>query len=120
MLPEAEFRVESLDDTVTLAGGGFQFPAVHNRYRAPYVFYGSIFLQRGGRSAYGGPTRPQHGCEEIVGHGNHGRIDPVLSHQQPSRQAHFNEMQAVTCNRLCNLHALNCGVAAEHHLKLWS
>ena len=119
MLPEAEFRVEPLDDPVALTGGGFQFPAVHNRYRAPYVFYSSILLQDGGCSAYGRPTRPQHRREKIVGHGNHGRIHSVLGHQQPSRQAHFNEMQPVTSNRLRDLHTLNRGVTAEHHLKLW-
>ena len=52
--------------------------------------------------------------------GQRPRIHSILSHEQPARKALLNVVQPITRRCLCNLHALNCGIAAQHQLKVWS
>ena len=66
-LIQSEVALKPPNSFVAFTRGFFEFPAIHNLYRASHVFYDSFFLQYGRCHAHGGPVGAHHGRNEIVG-----------------------------------------------------
>jgi hypothetical protein len=120
LLSQSEVILELLSDTVTLAGGSFEFPAVHNLHCASYVIYDSLLLQDCCRQAHRGSVGTHHGRNEIMGDRKYSQIDPILSHQQPPREALLYIVESIARCGLCDLHPLKPGMPAQGHLQLRS
>ncbi len=87
LLSQSEVILELLNDGVTLTGGVLEFSAVHNLHCTSHVFYDALLLQYCRCQAHRGSVSTHHGRNEIVGDRKYSQVHPVLSHQQPSREA---------------------------------
>jgi hypothetical protein len=79
-LLQAEIAIKVLDHSVALTGGFFQTLSIKDLYIATGVLDHAGFLQNAGSQGNARPTGSQHLGQEIMGHGERTRVNPILAH----------------------------------------
>src|SRR4029077_9107800 len=115
-LSQSKVILELLNYVIALAGGVFEFPAVHNLHSTSRIFYDSHFLQYGRCHAHRGSVGTHHGRNEIVADRKHSGMHPILSHQQPPRKTLLYVVQPIASRGLCDLHSLKPCMPVQYHL----
>jgi hypothetical protein len=117
---QPQLTVQLLDGAITLAGGCFEFLAVHDVDGGPTVLDGFVLLQNSSRKCDRRAVGAEHGGEEIVRERKATCADPVVGHEQPAGQSLLDFVEAIAGGGLRNLHALEDSVAIQAHLELGS
>src|ERR1700724_4420128 len=98
-----------LNHSIAFAGSLLQILAGYYLDSAAHVFNQAIAFENTGGQSHAGTSGAQHLRQEFVSERQKFRIDPILAHQQPARQALVYIMKAVAGGELRNLHSLHEG-----------
>ena len=107
---------------IALARGFFEFLAIQDARFSAAIVDDSGFLEDASGHGYTRAPGPQHAREQIMGEWQDFHTNPVLSHQEPARQALVHFVQTVAGSDLLGLQRLQIGKAGQQplpHGKFW-
>lgn len=93
-LLEVNLTVELLNDLIALTSRPFELLTIQDPYRTSRIVDDLFSLQILRCYADAWAVSSKHGGKKVVSHGNETRINSVLRHQQPPRQASFDVTQS--------------------------
>ena len=102
-----------LDHAIALAGSFFEGFAIQYLHGTAHILNEPRIFEDAYRQRYAGTSGTEHLGKKFVGKRKQLRIDAILTHQQPARQALLNLMQPVASRKLGDLHPMHQSEAAE-------
>ena len=111
-LSQAQPAIKVLDHPIAFTSSLFEAFAVHYLYRAAQILNHTGAFQSSRRQSDAGTPGAEHLRKEFMGQRQQGRIDSILTHQQPACQTLFDLMKAVASGELGDLHAMHQGETA--------
>ena len=102
---------------IALASGIFEFFAIQNMHFSAAIIDDPRFLKDASGHGYAGATRTQHAGHQFLREGQGVHANPVLRHQEPTRQALVDFVQPVAGSDLLRLQSLEVGETGEESLE---
>ncbi len=103
----SNFGAVLLDNGVALARNPAKLVAIENSDGAAIVLDDLVLLEKASGKADAGAVCAKHGGKKIVGDGQNRRIDAILGHEQPAREALLDSVQTIAGGGLRHLQTEN-------------